>query len=76
VGIDPIAVAEIQQIILSLKHRGLGVLITDHSVRETLGATDRAYLMFEGRILLAGTAQELASNPQARKLYLGENFRL
>lgn len=76
VGIDPIAVAEIQQIILALKKRGLGVLVTDHSVRETLGATDRAYLMFEGRILLAGTAQELASDPQARKLYLGENFRL
>jgi lipopolysaccharide export system ATP-binding protein len=76
VGIDPIAVAEIQQIILSLKKRGLGVLITDHSVRETLGATDRAYLMFEGKILLAGTAQELADNAQARKLYLGENFRL
>jgi len=52
------------------------VLITDHSVRETLGATDRAYLMFEGRILLAGTAEQLASDPQARKLYLGENFRL
>ncbi len=76
VGIDPIAVGEIQQIILSLKRRGLGVLITDHSVRETLGATDRAYLMFEGRILLTGNAQELASDPQARKLYLGENFRL
>jgi lipopolysaccharide export system ATP-binding protein len=76
VGIDPIAVAEIQQIILALKKRGLGVLVTDHSVRETLGATDRAYLMFEGRILLAGTAQQLASDPQARKLYLGENFRL
>jgi lipopolysaccharide export system ATP-binding protein len=76
VGIDPIAVAEIQQIIVSLKNRGLGVLITDHSVRETLGAIDRAYLMFEGRILLAGTAQELAADPQARKLYLGENFRL
>jgi len=76
VGIDPIAVAEIQQIILSLKQRGLGVLITDHSVRETLGATDRAYLMFEGRILLTGTAEQLANDPQARKLYLGENFRL
>lgn len=76
VGIDPIAVAEIQQIILSLKKRGLGVLITDHSVRETLGATDRAYLMFEGKVLLSGTAQELANDPQARKLYLGENFRL
>jgi lipopolysaccharide export system ATP-binding protein len=76
VGIDPIAVAEIQQIILSLKRRGLGVLITDHSVRETLGATDRAYLMFEGKILLTGTAEELTRDPQARKLYLGENFRL
>ena len=76
VGIDPIAVAEIQQIIISLKRRGLGVLITDHSVRETLGATDRAYLMFEGKVLLSGTADELANDPQARKLYLGENFRL
>jgi lipopolysaccharide export system ATP-binding protein len=76
VGIDPIAVAEIQQIILGLKKRGLGVLITDHSVRETLSATDRAYLMFEGKILMTGTANELASNPQARKLYLGESFRL
>jgi len=76
VGIDPIAVAEIQQIIKSLKDRGLGILITDHSVRETLGSTDRAYLMFEGKILLAGTAEELASDAQARKLYLGENFRL
>jgi lipopolysaccharide export system ATP-binding protein len=76
VGIDPIAVAEIQQIILALKRRGLGVLITDHSVRETLSATDRAYLMFEGKILLAGTAEQLAADPRARKLYLGENFRL
>jgi lipopolysaccharide export system ATP-binding protein len=76
VGIDPIAVAEIQQIILGLKRRGLGVLITDHSVRETLSATDRAYLMFEGKILLSGSPEELASNPQARKLYLGESFRL
>lgn len=76
VGIDPIAVAEIQQIIRSLRERGLGVLITDHSVRETLGATDRAYLMYEGRILLTGSAEELASDPQARKLYLGDNFRL
>jgi lipopolysaccharide export system ATP-binding protein len=76
VGIDPIAVSEIQQIILNLKLRGLGILITDHSVRETLGATDRAYLMFEGQILLSGTAEQLASDPQARKLYLGENFRL
>ena len=76
VGIDPIAVGEIQQIIVGLRERGLGVLITDHSVRETLGSTDRAYLMYEGRILIAGTAQELAQDSQARKLYLGENFRL
>jgi lipopolysaccharide export system ATP-binding protein len=76
VGIDPIAVHEIQQIIVQLKSRGLGVLITDHSVRETLSATDRAYLMYEGRILITGSAHELASDPQARKLYLGENFRL
>ncbi len=76
VGIDPIAVAEIQQIIRSLRNRGLGVLITDHSVRETLGATDRAYLMYEGRILLSGTAEEVASDPMARRLYLGDSFRL
>ncbi len=76
VGIDPIAVAEIQQIVLGLKKRGLGILITDHSVRETLGATDRAYLMYDGRILMSGTAEELAGDAQARKLYLGENFRL
>lgn len=76
VGIDPIAVQEIRQIILKLRAKGLGVLITDHSVRETLSATDRAYLMFEGKILISGNAEALASDPQARKLYLGENFRL
>jgi lipopolysaccharide export system ATP-binding protein len=76
VGIDPIAVQEIRNIILSLKDRGLGVLITDHSARETLSATDRAYLMYEGRILLGGTSEDLAADPQARKLYLGEDFRL
>jgi len=76
VGIDPIAVQEIRNIILSLKDRGLGVLITDHSARETLSATDRAYLMYEGRILLDGTSEDLAANPQARKLYLGDDFRL
>ena len=76
VGIDPIAVQEIRQIILALKDRGLGVLITDHSVRECLSATDRAYLMFEGRILISGSAEELAADAQARKLYLGEDFRL
>ena len=76
VGIDPIAVAEIQEIVLKLKQKGIGVLITDHSVRETLSATDRAYVMFEGRILLSGSAQELANDPLARKMYLGEKFRL
>ncbi|MCA9755035.1 MAG: LPS export ABC transporter ATP-binding protein [Candidatus Eisenbacteria bacterium] len=76
VGIDPIAVGEIRSIILALKDRGLGVLITDHSVRECLSATDRAYLMYDGRILLSGSAEQLAADPQARKLYLGEDFRL
>ncbi len=76
VGIDPIAVHEIQQIIIQLKGRGLGVLITDHSVRETLSATDRAYLIYDGRILLTGTPAEVAADERARKLYLGEHFRL
>jgi lipopolysaccharide export system ATP-binding protein len=76
VGIDPIAVADIQEIVRSLRHKGLGVLITDHSVRETLSTTDRAYIMYEGRILMSGTAEELAEDPQARRIYLGEKFRL
>lgn len=76
VGIDPIAVQEIRQIILELKARGLGILITDHSVRECLSATDRAYLIYQGRILITGSAQALAGDEQARKLYLGEDFRL
>lgn len=76
VGIDPIAVSEIQDIVLRLKQRGIGVLITDHSVRETLSATDRAYVMFEGRILLSGNAEQLANDPLARKIYLGDKFRL
>jgi lipopolysaccharide export system ATP-binding protein len=76
VGIDPIAVAELQGIIRGLRDRGLGILITDHTVRETLNATDRAYLMYEGKILRAGTAGELADDPEARRIYLGENFRL
>jgi lipopolysaccharide export system ATP-binding protein len=76
VGIDPIAVQELQGIIRGLRDKGLGILITDHTVRETLHATDRAYLMFEGRILLAGTAVELAEDPEARRIYLGKNFRL
>jgi lipopolysaccharide export system ATP-binding protein len=76
VGIDPIAVAEIQDIVGRLKAKGLGILITDHNVRETLSTTDRAYIMFEGRILLQGTSQELAQDPVARQIYLGERFRL
>ena len=76
VGIDPIAVTEIQDIVGRLRDRGLGVLITDHNVRETLRITDRAYIMYEGRILLQGTAQELAGDARAREIYLGERFSL
>jgi lipopolysaccharide export system ATP-binding protein len=76
VGIDPIAVAEIQDIVARLRDRGLGVLITDHNVRETLRITDRAYILYEGRILLQGTAEELASDSRAREIYLGERFSL
>lgn len=76
VGIDPIAVQDIRSIILELKEKGLGVLITDHSARECLSATDRAYLMYEGRILISGSAEQLATDEQARKLYLGDDFRL
>ncbi|MBI4513008.1 MAG: LPS export ABC transporter ATP-binding protein [Gemmatimonadetes bacterium] len=75
-GVDPIAVDDIQRIVARLKERGLGVLITDHNVRETLSITDRAYIMFDGRIHVEGTAEELVRDPQARKLYLGEDFRL
>ncbi|NOT32902.1 MAG: LPS export ABC transporter ATP-binding protein [Candidatus Eisenbacteria bacterium] len=76
VGIDPIAVAEIQDVVKRLRERGLGVLITDHNVRETLRITDRAYIMYEGRILLQGSAEELANDPRARQIYLGERFSL
>ncbi|MEK7824148.1 MAG: LPS export ABC transporter ATP-binding protein [Candidatus Eisenbacteria bacterium] len=76
VGIDPIAVAEIQDIVRRLRERGLGVLITDHSVRETLSITNRAYIMYEGRLLLQGSAEDLANDPRAREIYLGERFRL
>jgi len=76
VGIDPIAVAEIQDIVARLRDRGLGVLITDHNVRETLRITDRAYIMYEGRILMQGTAEELANDSKAREIYLGERFTL
>jgi lipopolysaccharide export system ATP-binding protein len=75
-GIDPIAVEEIMRIVTGLRSRGIGVLITDHNVHETLSITDRSYLLFEGRILKAGTAESLANDPQARKLYLGESFKL
>ena len=75
-GIDPIVVSEAQAIIKELKARGLGVLLTDHNVRETLSITDRAYLISEGKILISGTAQDLIDNPQARSVYLGEKFRM
>jgi len=75
-GVDPIAVADIQGIISHLKAKGLGVLITDHNVRETLSITDRAYILHNGRILVSGSASEIAQDPTARKYYLGEGFRL
>ncbi len=75
-GVDPIAVEDIQSIVHDLRTRGYGVLITDHNVRETLRITDRAYIIAEGRILLDGTARELADNPEARAVYLGQNFKL
>ncbi len=75
-GVDPIAVEDIQDIVSQLKKKNIGVLITDHNVHETLSITDRAYLLFEGSILKAGTAEELASDPEVRKLYLGESFEL
>ncbi len=75
-GIDPIAVEDIQRIVEKLKERNIGVLITDHNVQETLSITDRAYLLFEGKILKQGTAEELAADEQVRKVYLGQNFEL
>ena len=75
-GIDPIAEEDIQHIVAALKLKNIGILITDHNVRETLSITDRAYLMFEGRILKAGTAEELAADEMVRKVYLGQNFEL
>ncbi len=76
VGIDPITVADIQDIVMKLRAKGLGILITDHNVRETLSTTDRAYLLFEGKIRVQGTSRELADDPWARKVYLGERFTL
>jgi lipopolysaccharide export system ATP-binding protein len=75
-GIDPIAVEEIMKIVTKLKEKNIGVLITDHNVHETLSITDHSYLLFEGRILKSGTADFLANDPEARKLYLGEKFKL
>ena len=75
-GVDPIAVEEIQRIVSRLKTKNIGILITDHNVNETLSITDRAYLMFEGKLLKTGTAEELAEDEQVRRVYLGKNFQL
>jgi lipopolysaccharide export system ATP-binding protein len=75
-GVDPIAVEDIQNIVSQLKHKNIGVLITDHNVHETLSITDRSYLLFEGRILMAGSSEELAHDEHVRKVYLGEKFEL
>ncbi len=75
-GVDPIAVEDIQQIVMKLKEKNIGVLITDHNVHETLTITDRSYLLFEGNILKAGTAEELAADEDVRRVYLGQNFEL
>ncbi len=75
-GVDPIAVEEIQHIVAKLKNKNIGILITDHNVDETLSITDRAYLMVDGKLFKSGTAEELASDPQVRKVYLGQNFEL
>lgn len=75
-GIDPIAVEDIMRIVHDLKNRGIGVLVTDHNVHETLSITDRSYLLFEGKIIKSGSAEYLANDPEARRLYLGEKFKL
>jgi lipopolysaccharide export system ATP-binding protein len=75
-GVDPIAVEDIQKIVYQLKEKNIGILITDHNVQETLSITDRTYLLFEGSILRAGNAEELAEDPIVRKVYLGQNFEL
>lgn len=75
-GVDPIAVFDVQQILAELKAKGLGILLTDHSVRETLTITDRSYIMSEGKVLISGTADRLINDPQARKIYLGEKFTM
>ena len=75
-GIDPIAVADIQSIISGLKDRGMGILITDHNVRETLSITDRAYIMYKSQVLTEGSSEHLANDPEARRIYLGDSFSL
>jgi len=75
-GIDPIAIGDIQEIVGRLRERGIGILITDHNVRETLAITDRAYILYGGRVLVSGTASEIANNPTAREIYLGDRFSL
>jgi lipopolysaccharide export system ATP-binding protein len=75
-GIDPIAVGDIQELVRHLTNRGIGVLITDHNVRETLGLTDRAYIIYSGEVLMEGSPEEIVNNPDVRRLYLGEEFRL
>ncbi len=75
-GVDPIAVEEIQMIVARLKHKNIGILITDHNVDETLSITDRAYLMVDGKLFKSGTAEDLANDPLVRKVYLGQNFKL
>ena len=75
-GIDPIAVGDIQQLVHHLKRRGIGVLVTDHNVRETLGLIDRAYILHSGHVLTEGSPEEIVANPDVRRLYLGEEFRL
>jgi lipopolysaccharide export system ATP-binding protein len=75
-GIDPIAIGDIQEIVARLRDRGIGILITDHNVRETLAITDRAYILYEGKVLVSGTASEIAADPKAREIYLGEKFSL
>jgi len=75
-GIDPIAVGGIQDLVRHLKARGIGVLITDHSVRETLGLTDRAYIIYNGHVLTEGAPEDIVANPDVRRIYLGEDFRM
>lgn len=75
-GVDPIAVEDIQNIILHLKNRGLGILITDHNVRETLNITDKSYIMAKGKVIVSGTSKEIANSEEAKKIYLGEKFKL